>query len=290
MAERSFEVQIPVRKHFPAQLSVCSYFREAVSLVKGALTKDQLQEFRNLPWGHLLSVPDIQFSGQIIHALLLRLVKDQPADELWFLIQGRLLKFTYADFCRISGLKSSAENPVFNDDDEVHGTLIDKYFRGSTNITYKMLKDKLKSFRRTKSGDSVKLLSMCYILTVLLARDNKTKINLVYLKWADEFEKFKMYPWGRESYNTMIDNFKSIMKEQPTRFRQSKATTAKFTLYGCPFILQVWAYENVPNLGEHCAERIGNEEIPMLNWKADGFFHARKLNELVFKDNDDIPV
>ncbi|CAH9148373.1 unnamed protein product [Cuscuta epithymum] len=26
----------------------------------------------------------------------------------------------------------------------------------------------------------------------------------------------------------------------------------------------------------------------MLNWKADRFFHARKLNELVFKDNDDV--
>ncbi|CAH9074984.1 unnamed protein product [Cuscuta epithymum] len=262
--------------------------REAVSLVKAALTKDQLEEFKKLPWGHLVSVSDMQFSGQIIHSLLLRLVKDQPKDELWFLIQGRLLKFTYADFCRISGLKSSAENPVFNDDEEVHGTLIDLYFRGSTNITYKMLKDKLKSFRRTKKGDPVKLVSVCYIMTALIARDNKTKINLDYFKWADEFEKFKMYPWGLESYNTMIDNFKSIMKEQPTRFRQSKASCAKFTLYGCPFILQVWAYENVPNLGEQCAERIGNEEIPMLNWKADGFFHARKLNELVFKDNDDV--
>ncbi|CAH9124681.1 unnamed protein product [Cuscuta epithymum] len=163
----------------------------------------------------------MQFSGQIIHSLLLRLVKDQPEDELWFLIQGRLLKFAYAEFCHISGLKSSTENLVFNDDEEVHGTLIDKYFRGSKNITYKMLKDKLKSYRRTKRGDPVKLVSVCYILTVLLARDNKTKINLDYLKWAGEFEKFKMY-----------------LIWMSTKFRKSNATTAKFTLYGCPFILQ----------------------------------------------------
>ncbi|CAH9062253.1 unnamed protein product [Cuscuta epithymum] len=155
------------------------------------------------------------------------------------------------------------------------------------NITYKTLKDKLNSFRRTTRGDPVKLVSVCYVLTVLLARDNKTRINLEHVKWADEFEKFKLYQWGLESYNTMVENLKSIMKGQPMRFRNTKATSAKFTLYGCPHILQVWAYENVPNLGEQCVERVGSEEVPMLNWKAKGFFHARKLNELVFKDNDD---
>ncbi|CAH9065535.1 unnamed protein product [Cuscuta europaea] len=289
MAERAFELQVPMSKQFPAQYSVCSFFKEAGSLVQSALTKKQLEEFKKLPWGHLISVPEMQFSGQIIHSLLLRLVRDQPDDELWFCIQGKLLKFTYADFCRISGIKASREKPVFSTGEEVRGKVFEKYFAGSTDITFKTLKEKLKAFKpkRGDSTDPLKLVSLCYLVSVLLARDNKTKINLDYVKWADEFEKFTMYNWGLESYNIMVENLKTVMKGQPGRFKKSNVKNAKFTLYGCPHILQVWAYETVPNLGEKFAERVGNEDIPMLNWKADGFFHARKLNELVFKDNDD---
>ncbi|CAH9074347.1 unnamed protein product [Cuscuta epithymum] len=43
---QAFELQIPICKHIRAQYSVCSYFKKVVSLVKAALIKNQLEEFR----------------------------------------------------------------------------------------------------------------------------------------------------------------------------------------------------------------------------------------------------
>ncbi|CAH9100583.1 unnamed protein product [Cuscuta europaea] len=46
---------------FPAQYSVCSFFKEAGTLVQSALTKKQLKDFKKLSWGHLIPVQEIQF-------------------------------------------------------------------------------------------------------------------------------------------------------------------------------------------------------------------------------------
>ncbi|CAH9123843.1 unnamed protein product [Cuscuta epithymum] len=84
LGERAFELQVPVRDHFPTQISLCSELKDATKLVKSALSPQQLAQFRNMPWVHLLDVPDLQFFAQIVHSLLLRLVCNQPKEELWF--------------------------------------------------------------------------------------------------------------------------------------------------------------------------------------------------------------
>ncbi|CAH9132146.1 unnamed protein product, partial [Cuscuta epithymum] len=136
LAKRALELQIPVCDHFPAQISQCSEFKDATKLVKSGLTPAQLAEFRKMPWGHLLDVPELQFSAQIVHSLLLRLVCDQPNDELWFCVNDKLLRFTYNDFERITGLRSMGPTLVISDVDEGNGTLIDKFFGGAKEISF----------------------------------------------------------------------------------------------------------------------------------------------------------
>ncbi|CAH9091781.1 unnamed protein product [Cuscuta europaea] len=145
MAERALQLQIPLSKHFPAQYSVCSDVKCASKYIHAILSKKQLQIFRHTPWGHFIDIPDIQFCGQIVHMLLLRLVKQQPDDELWFNVEGKLIEFTYNDFCRITGLPVAAPRPVVaedsdNDDEQAEeeeepGEIANTYFHGSLDIT-----------------------------------------------------------------------------------------------------------------------------------------------------------
>ncbi|CAH9112578.1 unnamed protein product, partial [Cuscuta epithymum] len=105
MVDRNLQLQIPVEKHFPAQYTVCSKFKDVSELLSSGLSIKQMEIFHNTPWGHLLGAGDIKFSGQIIHLLLLHLAKNQPKDELWFVIKNQLFKFIFADFCNIIGIK-----------------------------------------------------------------------------------------------------------------------------------------------------------------------------------------
>ncbi|CAH9112580.1 unnamed protein product [Cuscuta epithymum] len=84
---------------------------------------------------------------------------------------------------------------------------------------------------------------------------------------------------------------KDLMVGQPRKYNKSRAKNpnfkfARFSLYGFPQVLQVWAYESLPALGSAFAQRVGNSEIPFLNWKADGFYHASSIYDEVFKDDD----
>ncbi|CAH9116886.1 unnamed protein product [Cuscuta epithymum] len=152
-----------------------------------------MERFRDLPWGHLIDIPNTGNSGQILHMLALHLVQDQPDDELWFAIGGKLYKFTYVDFCHISGLPLGAEpEPATPEDedsgddsghqsgqeDEPVGALAEKYLGGKVNITHANMKNIFKKLNPSKRGDdAVKLASLFYIECVLLAKDNSTRIN-----------------------------------------------------------------------------------------------------------------
>ncbi|CAH9100890.1 unnamed protein product [Cuscuta europaea] len=199
-----------------------------------------------MSWGHFLDVPDLQFSAQIVHSLLLRLVCEQPEDELWFCINEQLFKFTFVDFERITGLRSRGPTPAFSDD-EGNGMLLDDYFGGATEISFRTLTEKMRSIKTKKRGgrgDALKLACAFYVLCVLLPRNKKTNINSQYLKLADEWDKFQTYPWAKESYTLMVSHIKTLMVGQAEKFKQSKAANpnyknAKFTLHGLPHVLQV---------------------------------------------------
>ncbi|CAH9130986.1 unnamed protein product [Cuscuta epithymum] len=105
-----------------------------------------------MSWGHLLDVPELQFSAQIVHSLLLRLVCDQPNDELWFCVNDKLLKFTYNDFERITGLRSMGPTPVISDVDEGNGMLLDKFFGGASEFSFGTLTAKMQSLKPKKAG------------------------------------------------------------------------------------------------------------------------------------------
>ncbi|CAH9082071.1 unnamed protein product [Cuscuta epithymum] len=264
MADR-LKLHIPSDEYFPAQYSVCSDFRNAAKWVKKRLTERQREVFRDLPWGHLIDIPETDNSGQILHMLALHLVKEQPDDELWFAIGGTLYKFTYVDFCYISGLPHGAEPELEaaaeedseqdgghdsgHDSAEEHepvGALAHKYLGDKVDITHVTFKNRLKNLRfstRADSMDAVKLASLYYIECVLLAKDNTTRINASSIRLVNDLEAFRKCPWSLRSYKILVKHMKDLMHDQPEKFKEKKQANpnyknAKLSLYGFPLVLQ----------------------------------------------------
>ncbi|CAH9116569.1 unnamed protein product [Cuscuta epithymum] len=313
MADGALKLRIPSHDYFPAQYSVCSAFRIAAKWVKDRLSPTQKDRFRELPWGHLIDIPQTDNSGQILHMLALHIVQDQPDNELWFGIGGTLYKFTYADFSYISELPihdepeaaeadlAAPEDEDCGDDsgqqsgqeDEPVGALAEKYFGGKDNITHANMKNIFTKLKPSKRGDdAVKLASLFYIECVLLAKDNTTRINASSVRLANDLEAFGKCPWSLQSYKILVKHMKDLMQDQPDKFQERKKKNpkyknAKLSVYGFPLVLQVWAYEEIPEVGTHFANKVGNHDVPLLNWTAVPKFHYSKLRRLVFPEEEE---
>ncbi|CAH9114859.1 unnamed protein product [Cuscuta europaea] len=135
----------------------------------------------------------------------------------------------------------------------------------------------------------VKLTSLFVVENVLMGRDRTTRINRRPIQLANDFEEFKKEPWSRDAYHLLVTHLKGLLDGQPLKFLDSKANNpeyknVKFLVYGLPLVLHVWAYEKIPKFGEHFGTRVGNHEVPILNWSCHGKFRSSKIREIVFAD------
>ncbi|CAA2934488.1 Hypothetical predicted protein [Olea europaea subsp. europaea] len=65
----------------------------------------QRQDFRKSLLGYLAEVPDIQFTVQLIQQLVFRTVRTDKVNELWFNMQGHLMRFSLQEYAFMMGLR-----------------------------------------------------------------------------------------------------------------------------------------------------------------------------------------
>ncbi|CAA3003548.1 Hypothetical predicted protein, partial [Olea europaea subsp. europaea] len=87
-----FEFLIPEDARLRAHISQRSNLKY-VKTVMDHFDERQREDFRNSPLGYLADIPDIQFSAQLILQLLFRTIRTEKANELWFNVQGHLMRF-----------------------------------------------------------------------------------------------------------------------------------------------------------------------------------------------------
>ncbi|CAH9079761.1 unnamed protein product [Cuscuta europaea] len=170
--------------------------------------------------------------------LLLRLVRQQPVDELWLSIRGKSYKFIFKDFCKITKLPAYITRPTFVKKNAKSG-VAGLFFKGNKCVPYQELKETMEDIKPKKRMDPlpmVKLASLFVVDGVLLIRDHSTKINPDHFSWFEDFENFQKYPWALESYNLMVTNMKLLMHGQPDKFEAAKAKNpdyknAKFSVW-----------------------------------------------------------
>ncbi|CAA2963495.1 Hypothetical predicted protein [Olea europaea subsp. europaea] len=78
----------------------------------------QREDFRNSPFGYLAEVPKIQFSAQLIQQQVFKTIHTDKVNELWFNVQGNLMRFGLQEYTLVTGLRCSVF-PEGDDFDQV---------------------------------------------------------------------------------------------------------------------------------------------------------------------------
>lgn len=78
---------------------------QVLKAMRKKLRPTQLKLFRQTCLGHLLDLKDVQFLGNFMHNMLLHeLVMEGVEKEMWLLIEGTTIRFSYIEFRLTMGL------------------------------------------------------------------------------------------------------------------------------------------------------------------------------------------
>ncbi|CAA3030201.1 Hypothetical predicted protein [Olea europaea subsp. europaea] len=99
-----FEFRIPKDVRLRAHISQRNNLKY-VKIVMDHFDEWQCQDFRNSTLGYLAEVPNIQFSAQLIQELVFRIVCTDKVNELWFNVQGHLMRFDLQEYALMTGLR-----------------------------------------------------------------------------------------------------------------------------------------------------------------------------------------
>ncbi|KAL2541842.1 DUF1985 domain-containing protein [Abeliophyllum distichum] len=166
----------------------------------------------------------MQFSGQIIDNLLLRLLKSENTDELWFRLgDNKVARFSLMEFLIVTGLNDGNEDEV-RPNIQRSKRLLKKYFNGKTTVTPVELKSTFDAC--TMMEDKYKLRLVYILETMLRCKHHKTSIDVFCLDVVDNIEVFNAYPWGRRCFIDTLQAFKRIHTIKGSK------TDRKYDVYG----------------------------------------------------------
>ncbi|KAL2466884.1 DUF1985 domain-containing protein [Abeliophyllum distichum] len=232
-----------------------------IKRVENALDKHYKAMLRQSFFWKFHQVRRMQFSGQIIDNLLLRLLKSENIDELWFRLgDNKVARFSFMEFLILTGLNAGNEDEV-KPNIQRSKRLLNKYFNSKTTVTPVELESTFDAC--TVMKDKYKL-GLVYILeTMLRCKHHKTSIDLFCLDIVDDIEVFNAYPWGCRCFMDTLHAFKRMHTIKGSK------TDRKYDIYGFPLAVQVWAFEAIPMLADKWDIRKDWTRIPrMLNWQA----------------------
>uniref|UniRef100_A0A0D3E6R0 DUF1985 domain-containing protein n=1 Tax=Brassica oleracea var. oleracea TaxID=109376 RepID=A0A0D3E6R0_BRAOL len=110
-------------------------------------------------------------------------------------------------------------------------------------------------------GLDLRLVYLCVIDDILMAKDEKVWIPHKYIKLVMDFEKMRKYPWGLHSFDMLVS---SIIKA-----RDKVKTQNSYVVDGFSYALQIWLMEAVPDIGSLLGQKLreGVTNTRCRNWK-----------------------
>ena len=152
---------------FPGKITIRSQLN-MINNIRNWLTKKEQVKFPRFPQiGRLLDLPtDGQFSGALVHHLLLRRVKCQKDHEIWFSAEDKPLRFSLNEFVLASGLYTSG-GPSREEIESYNNktTLLNKYWPTAKGVTLDDVSKKLEELRKGKDKNEDRVpLAFVYML------------------------------------------------------------------------------------------------------------------------------
>ncbi|KAF8110960.1 hypothetical protein N665_0077s0022 [Sinapis alba] len=186
-----------------------------------------------------LNENELGFSGTLIHSFLSRQLVTSKLHELWFLRGYHCVLRTRVPCYYWIKIQRGRVLDFDNWKDDMG--FWSKLLKRSVNISLKMIKKKhLKHIHKWTYVDRVRLIYVCLIARVLIAKNEKVNIPHAYIKMVMNIDKLQRYPWGREAF----DELKS-----------------SYVLDGFSYVLQIWIMEAIPLFGEMLGKKCNPEFI-----------------------------
>lgn len=204
-----FDYCIPKEARLRAHISQRSNLKY-VKTVMDVFDDRQHDEFRNSPFGYLAEVAEIQFSAQLIQQLVFRTIRTDKVNELWFKVQGNMMRFGLQEYTLVTGLRRG----VFSEGDEFDRVLKrrrlkERYFKSMEKISLAQLQTTIARPSTTRA-DRYKLGLVLIVEGVFNAPDNNVGIDLHTLSIVDNLDIFFAYPWGRVGYRRLLHGFRGF--------------------------------------------------------------------------------
>ncbi|CAL8162340.1 unnamed protein product [Prunus armeniaca] len=312
------ELVWPESEAYSSWVNNCSHANSSLAVIRAKLSAEQLEQFKTSCFGHLLNIDKIQFSGQIVHGVVLRRVAGQGVkdlDGLSFLIGCDVAQFTRQDFCLISVLRFGEVPEVSSgESDEIR--LQKRYFIDE-EITCNALEEAF--VRCTEEDDVYKLALVYFAELVVLGRDKHLNINLNYLTLVEDLDAFNRFPWGSVSFDKTQDSLfsaptkyvKSFENEEGRGKGKCKVTGTSrrnekgkkdnhgevqrggWSFKGFTYAFQIWVYELIPRMVDlNYCKVVDPTALPhILRWRTTTSVpEMRKLNNYFFQSKESVQL
>ncbi|XP_022899392.1 uncharacterized protein LOC111412701 [Olea europaea var. sylvestris] len=174
----------------------------------------------------LYQIREMQYSGQIIDALLCRLLRPVDGDSLHFDLGGKVVSFSIYEFSLITGLRITDVNTAI----ERSNRLYETYFQGHGSVHLSELMVAIRGCDQML--DRLKLRLVYILESVMRCHHKKTIIDIFHLEVVDDINAFNNYPWGRRCYEDIVHVFTRLH----SRPRESMR---KYDTYGLLLAVQV---------------------------------------------------
>ncbi|KAL6545408.1 hypothetical protein OROGR_009282 [Orobanche gracilis] len=216
--------------------------------------EDTIREFRESCLGHFIQEEWGGFvSNAALHALFSNEVvrPDAQADEFWFRIDRRLIRFSIFEYALVTGMRfGDSDFDIHGDDVHIEGSVYDRYpILSSGGQMLDRIRDRFATgYFRQQSGDALKV----------------AKVG------PDSMGELSM---GGYSYQILVTYLREIPTEVPAGLDPS------YHFYGNIYAIMIWACEAIHSLGSKCGTILGASFIQRprcTRWK------LKKLGHVAF--------
>ncbi|KAF8118165.1 hypothetical protein N665_0006s0158 [Sinapis alba] len=225
----------------------------------------------------------------MIHSMLVRQLETDKRHELWFEFARRPLRFSMQEYHAVTGLNCEVSKGIDYDKWVDDGGFWSKLLKRQENITLeKIWADYIDGVDDWRRVDRFRLIYLCVIVGVVLARGDKAVIPLEYIKVVMDMTKLRAYAWGRVSYDLLL---KSVFKSRKKILKAPKS----YVLEGFSYALQIWAMEAIPAVGKLLGTKLSAEFIAgprCSNWQGAAkvsYDEIKRLEKTITTEDDMYP-
>ncbi|XP_056844830.1 uncharacterized protein LOC108807759 [Raphanus sativus] len=203
----------------------------------------------------------LQYSGRVIHSFVCKQLITAKRHELWFHYARWPLRFSMQEYFAITGLKYKDEPDLEIDVWKNDKGFWSKLLRRGGKISLNQIRTvHLKSCNTWSRVDRLRLVYLCVIAGIVMAKDHRVAIPHKYIKLVMDFDKMRKYPWGLDSFDALVS---SIIEAR------AKVKKNSYVIDGFSYALQIWLMEAIPDIGSLLGQKLqeGVTSMRCRNWK-----------------------